>query len=135
MQIIIFTLNDIFYGIDTDYVKEINKMMDFIPVPKAPNFVKGLINLRGNIVTLMDTNLLLSMDMTNEYNHIMVLFDDKEEIAITVKEIVEIINISEDKISIASDLSDEISGILEVNGKIVNIIDVKILMSKNEGLK
>jgi len=42
------------WGIDILNVQEINKIFDITPVPQAPDYVKGIINLRGKIVTIID---------------------------------------------------------------------------------
>ena len=57
-----FTLNDHLFGIDILLVREINKQLDVTNVPKAPNYIRGLINLRGQIVTILDLACRLGLD-------------------------------------------------------------------------
>ena len=54
MQIIVFTLNDKYYAIDTEQVEEISKNIPSTIVPNAPYWIEGLINLRGNVVSLVN---------------------------------------------------------------------------------
>ena len=54
MQIILFTLNDRHYAISTDMVEEISKQIPSTNVPNSPEWVEGIINLRGNVVTLLN---------------------------------------------------------------------------------
>ena len=49
-----FSLGREEYGVSIGLVKEINGMMDITPVPGAPHYIKGVINLRGKIVPVMD---------------------------------------------------------------------------------
>lgn len=56
-----FRLNDNLYGIDVLLVREINRHVAVTEVSPAPDFVRGLINLRGQIVTLIDPGVRLSM--------------------------------------------------------------------------
>lgn len=49
-----FLLNDQLFGLDILLIREINKQLDISPVPHSPDYICGLINLRGQIVTLLD---------------------------------------------------------------------------------
>ena len=53
MQIVVFKLGDEHFAVETEKVQSINDMMSVTKVPKAPNYIKGLINLRGNIKSLV----------------------------------------------------------------------------------
>lgn len=58
MQVIVFSLNNKLFAIPTNKVSEITKSMSSIKVPNAPYWVEGLINLRGNVVTLLNLSLV-----------------------------------------------------------------------------
>jgi purine-binding chemotaxis protein CheW len=53
-QILSFLLNDIEYGIDISYVKEIIASKKITKLPNSPSFIRGVVNLRGNIVPVVD---------------------------------------------------------------------------------
>jgi purine-binding chemotaxis protein CheW len=53
-QYVVFKLNDEFYGIDIYNVKSIERIFSFTRVPNAPSYVKGVINLRGEVVPVID---------------------------------------------------------------------------------
>ncbi|MBK8189457.1 MAG: chemotaxis protein CheW [Vampirovibrionales bacterium] len=55
-----FKLKDQLFGVEVLYVREINRQLDTTPVPHAPCFVRGLLNLRGQIVTILDLQKRLS---------------------------------------------------------------------------
>ena len=57
MQIIIFELEDKHYAIKTDHVEEISRLLDITPVPNAPYYIRGLINLR-NVISLIEISKL-----------------------------------------------------------------------------
>ena len=59
-----FKLGKQLYGVDVMYVREINKQIDITPVPHAPEYIRGLVNLRGQIVTVMDIIKRLTPDFT-----------------------------------------------------------------------
>ena len=87
MQIVVFKLGDEHFAVETDRVQSINDIMSITRVPKAPKYIKGLINLRGSIKSLVDLNLLLNVNHENEQNNIIILTVEDEEIGILVDEV------------------------------------------------
>jgi purine-binding chemotaxis protein CheW len=57
-----FYLGELLLGIDIRLVREINRQLEFTPVPHAPPQVRGVINLRGEVVTVMDLRTILGLD-------------------------------------------------------------------------
>ena len=53
-DIVIFCIGDEKFALTTDEVKSIEELQEIIPVPKAPDFIAGLVNLRGAILPVMD---------------------------------------------------------------------------------
>lgn len=134
MQIIVFTLNDKHYAITTDKVDEISKQIQSTLVPNSPDWVEGLINLRGNVVTLLNLSKLLHQDDSVCYNNIIIINNDEEKVGLMVKDVVQVMDIkTEDIQKINNDVLDGILGIVKVDEVIINIIDIEILLSKNEG--
>ena len=78
MQLVIFKLGEEHFAVDTDKILSINDMMPITKVPNAPNYIKGLINLRGSIKSLVDINLLLNINSNQEQNNIIILKVDDE---------------------------------------------------------
>ncbi|MFH1708446.1 MAG: chemotaxis protein CheW [Planctomycetota bacterium] len=60
-QFVTFVLDDARFGIDVFYTREINDRTGFTPVPGARPFVAGVMNLRGEIVTMIDLRLRLGL--------------------------------------------------------------------------
>lgn len=61
-----FRINGSLFGIDIMLVREINRNVDITTVDKAPSFVRGLINLRGQIVTILDVAAKLGISNARE---------------------------------------------------------------------
>jgi purine-binding chemotaxis protein CheW len=57
-----FFLGDSMFGLDVLLVREINRNLDITPVDPSPDFVQGLMNLRGQIVTVTDLGVRLNLD-------------------------------------------------------------------------
>src|SRR5574344_2822696 len=66
-KLLTFSLGTEGYGVSILKVKEIIGMLDITPVPKTPDFIKGVINLRGKIIPVMDLRLKFGME-EKEYN-------------------------------------------------------------------
>ncbi|MEW8974084.1 MAG: chemotaxis protein CheW [Tissierellaceae bacterium] len=134
MQIIIFKLRDQYYAISTENVEEISKNISITKVPNAPTWVEGLVNLRGNVVTLINLCKLLQQEDSSCYNNIIIIQNEEEKVAIIVEDVVEVVDIEEEDIQkIGEEAADGIIGIIRIKDEIVNIIDINMLISKNEG--
>ncbi|MBD7916343.1 chemotaxis protein CheW [Clostridium sp. Sa3CUN1] len=132
MQLVIFKLGEEHFAVDTDKILSINDMMPITKVPKAPNYIKGLINLRGSIKSLVDINLLLNINSHKEQNNIIILKVDEEELGITVDEVEEVINIEEQKIQKLETHNSEyyIKGIIDLESRLLTVIDIEKLINQ-----
>jgi purine-binding chemotaxis protein CheW len=61
-KVLTFRLNGGLFGIDITTVKEINRNIEFTPVPGSPQHVVGLFNMRGQVVTLFDLGILMGYE-------------------------------------------------------------------------
>ena len=131
MQFVIFKLGEEHIAVETDKILSINDMMTITRVPKAPDYIKGLINLRGSIKSLVDVNLLLNIESKKEQNNIIILKVDEEEIGISVDEVEEVIDIDEDKLQRLETHNTEayIKGVIELEEKLLTVIDIEKLLN------
>ena len=133
MQIVVFKLGDEHFAVETDRVQSINDIISITKVPKAPSYIKGLINLRGSIKSLVDLNLLLDVNHGNEQNSIIILTVEDEEIGISVDEVEEVLDIDEKNIQKLDKDNDKaqpyIKGILNYEDKLLTIIDIHKLLN------
>lgn len=63
-KFVIFTLNDEEYGVDVAEVKEVVKMVEITPIPNATAAMPGFINLRGNVIPIIDMSKRINMTET-----------------------------------------------------------------------
>lgn len=130
MQIVVFKLGNEHFAVETEKVQSINDSMGITIVPKAPNYIKGLINLRGNIKSLVDINLLLKVNSNREQNNIIILDVKDEEIGISVDEVCEVLDIDEKLIQKIDDKSSQyVKGIVNYSDKLFTIIDIDNLLN------
>lgn len=129
VQFVVFTLEDNIFGISVDAVKGIIDRLEYTKVPKSPKFIKGIINLRGNISTLIDINLLLNIEEVNVKENIIIISIDNESIGIEVNLVKEVINVEESSINYTFNSNKQyIIGVLDYNESSITIIDVSKLI-------
>ncbi|MDW8799710.1 chemotaxis protein CheW [Clostridium sp. A1-XYC3] len=132
MQVVIFKLNNEQFAVETVKVQSINDAMEITKVPKAPAHIKGLINLRGNVISLLDINLLLDVPKEEEkQSNIIILEMEDELVGITVDQVDEVLDVEEDIIEKISDESKKayIEGVINFKDRIVTLIDIDKLLS------
>ena len=132
MQVVIFKLNNEQFAVETAKVQSINDAMEITKVPKAPEHIKGLINLRGNVISLLDINLLLDVSKEEEkQNNIIILEMEDELVGITVDQVDEVLDVEEDIIEKISDERKKayIEGVINFKDRIVTLIDIDKLLS------
>ena len=87
-QFVTFKIENQSFGIDIDAVREINQQVSITAVPQAPGFVRGLVNLRGQIVTIIDLGVRLGLpprDLSNT-NHNVILKTEEELAALSARQ-------------------------------------------------
>ena len=128
---IIFTLNEKYYAFSSENVEEITNKMPWTPVPQSPAWVQGLVNLRGNVITLINFYKLLSpTDETEElwYNNIIIVKNDEEKIAFMVDDVAWVLDIEPSAIQQLDDKTDElVSSVIHVKDQIVSVINMEKL--------
>lgn len=133
MQVIVFSLNEKLFAIPTNKVSEITKSMPLIKVPNAPDWVEGLINLRGNVVTLINLSKILFIEDKLCYNSIIILNYEDDLLGLLVDEVEQVLNIKEEQIQILKKEDNQnIMGIIDINDKIIDVIDIEKLVEQIE---
>lgn len=138
---LIFSIGDASYGIPIRYVIEIIGIEDITRVPELPIYVKGIINLRGKIIPVMDVRLRFKKE-EKEYDDrtcIIVIEIENVSFGLIVDQVKEVASIDEANIAPPPNISsgeDLASGFIEAIGKVENdiwlIIDCKKLLYNNE---
>ncbi|KAJ53493.1 purine-binding chemotaxis protein CheW [Clostridium tetanomorphum] len=132
MQVVIFKLSDEQFAVETAKVQSINDMMEITKVPNAPAHIKGLINLRGNIISLLDINLLLDVNGEGkEQSNIIILDIEEEMVGITVDQVDEVLDVEEELIEKLDEDRKKayIKGVINFKDRVVTLIDIDRLLS------
>jgi purine-binding chemotaxis protein CheW len=131
-----FRLADEIYGINVMQVQEVLRMTEIAPVPGAPGCVLGIINLRGNVVTVVDARELFGLvrnDSTDQ-TRIMIVEINKLIVGLLVDSVAEVINIQNSEIDSAPSIGNDensryIQGVYSKNGEILILVDLNRLMT------
>jgi purine-binding chemotaxis protein CheW len=93
LEIASFYLGDALMGIPIEQIEEINHQCELTPVPHTPDYVRGLINLRGQVVTVIDLRVALGMDSVDETRQTcnVVVRSHGEQIGIAVDRIADVV--------------------------------------------
>jgi purine-binding chemotaxis protein CheW len=94
MQVVIFSLGGEEYSVDISIVREIIRMVDLTRIPKLPEFIEGVINLRGQITTVIDLRKRFEMEPVVSDNNRIIIVDLKgEPIGIIVDSVSEVMTV------------------------------------------
>ncbi|MGL4849669.1 MAG: chemotaxis protein CheW [Clostridium sp.] len=131
MQIVVFKLGEEHFAVKTEKVQGINDIMSITKVPNAPSHIKGLINLRGSIKSLVDINLLLNISNSSIQENIIILDIDGEEIGILVDTVEEVLSLNDDELRVFSgeNKEDYIEGIIKYEDRLLTVIDIEKLLN------
>jgi purine-binding chemotaxis protein CheW len=133
-QFATFYICDRLYGIDVMQVQEVTQTLSLTPIRMAPNFVRGLINLRGQIATAVGMRELfgLAKDSENESQASVVCKVNGGLISLLVDRIGDVIEVSESNFENTPDVIEEeikkiMKGVYKTDGEILSVIDTQYL--------
>ncbi len=138
-----FTLNNEEYGIGILKIKEIIGMMAITTVPQTPDFVKGVINLRGKVIPVMDLRLRFNMEAMEYTERTCIIVVEIEagtgtiQIGIVVDSVSEVLNIkeedTEDTPTFGTKLNTEyILGMAKMEGGVKILLDIDKVLNQQE---
>ena len=143
VQLIIFKLGDEEYALHIDQIKEVVLTPGIAKIPQTPDYIKGVANIRGNIISIVDLNIKFGLtninDQTTRYT--LVVESDSFKIGILVNEVPNTLVVAEtdiDKSSTVlqySNLDEEcIKGVVKSGERMIIMVDM-FKMMETEGLK
>ncbi|ASC57709.1 chemotaxis protein CheW [Vibrio vulnificus] len=139
LQWVTFQLEEETYGINVMQVREVLRYTEIAPVPGAPDYVLGIINLRGNVVTVIDTRSrfgLMEGEVTDN-TRIIVIESEHQVIGILVDSVAEVVYLRSSEIdstpSVGTDESAKfIQGVSNRDGKLLILVDLNKLLTDEE---
>ncbi|MFZ5942569.1 MAG: chemotaxis protein CheW [Bacillota bacterium] len=131
-QIVIFKLDKVEYGIGITQVNEIVKLQAITKIPNTPDYVEGVINLRGKVISIVDLKIRFKVAAKerNDDTRIIVVTVNDKTIGMIVDEVAEVIRINdsqiEDSASISVHISEEfIKGIAKIEDRLIILLNLE----------
>lgn len=139
LQWVTFKLDNEKYGINVMQVQEVLRYTEIAPVPGAPSYVMGIINLRGNVVTVIDTRIRFGLQDTviSENTRIVIIESEQQVIGILVDSVAEVVYLKKSDIDVAPNIGNDenakfIQGVSNRDGELLILVDLNKLLSDDE---
>lgn len=139
LQWVTFRLDGETYGINVMQVQEVLRYSEIAPVPGAPPYVLGIINLRGNVVTVIDTRhrFALPPGEITDNTRIVIIEADNHVIGILVDSVAEVVYLRQSEIEMAPNVGNEesakfIQGVCHKNDELLILIELDKLLTDEE---
>lgn len=139
IQWVTFHLENEKYGIKVMQVQEVLRMTEIAPVPGAPHYVLGIINLRGNVVTVIDTRRRFGLPdaESDDETRIVIIEADNNVVGILVDSVAEVVDLRTSEIETAPNVGNDesskyIQGVSSRDDELLILVDVNKLLSDEE---
>lgn len=137
-----FTLGKEEYGLEILRVREIIGLMDITVVPRMPNFVRGVINLRGKVIPVVDLRLKFGMNSIENTEETCIIVVDLDEMlmGILVDKVSEVLDIDKGEIDETPDFgisvnTEFILGMGKAKDKVIMLLDIQKVLTSSEIIK
>ncbi|ADU30735.1 chemotaxis protein CheW [Evansella cellulosilytica] len=138
-KIIVFQLKNEEYGVGVEQVRSIERVQQITRVPKAPEFVKGVINLRGIVTPIIDLRSRFDMDEIDHTDNtrIIIVSVDEMDVGLIVDAANDVIDIPESEIVpppevIGGVQADYIRGVAKLEKRLLIILNLDKVLSTEE---
>ena len=134
-----FRLGDEKYGINVMLVREVLKNTEIAPVPGAPYYVLGIINLRGNVVTVIDTRSRFGLPPheADDATRIVIIEREGQVVGMMVDSVAEVADLRESEIEFAPNVGNDesakyIQGVSNQDEELLILVDLEKLFPMEE---
>jgi purine-binding chemotaxis protein CheW len=137
MQMLTFSLDNVLYGVNVSQVREVKNFEGVTPVPYAPIYVRGVTNLRGEVIPVIDLRKRFGMAAgKNENTNIMIIVQDKHPVGIMVDAVMEVLTLPKKDIetnveSLIVDRSEAVLGVAKHDKDLIILLDLLKVTAKD----
>ena len=131
IQLVSFALDDVEYGVDILNVYEIQKMPQIAHLPNSPDFIKGILNLRGDVIPVVDLRIRFGIEAVEptDFSRIIIIETENKKIGLFVDNVRKVVRVPLTNVSppsdIITDLSEEfIDGIGRLQDSLIIILNI-----------
>ncbi len=137
IELVTFYIGQTVCGLYIQDIQEINLVLDITVVPQAPGYLKGILNLRGQIITVLDLSEKLGLEATQEdrQNRIVIVQDRGEASGLLVSRMGDVIIAERTKIeatpaNVGAIQAGFFEGIINVNGAVIGILSLDKVLAE-----
>lgn len=138
-QYIVIKLGKEQYGIDIRYIDNIVRMQHMTRVPKMKEYIKGVINLRGEVIPIMSIRLKMGLPADEETKNTRIIIVKLEQygtIGMIVDEVNEVVNLDieteVEKMAYDKDETNYITGVGKSEGNLISLLDLNAVVQEKE---
>lgn len=137
-KLVVFELADELYGLDIFYVREIVKDTPVTRIPRTPDFVEGVVNLRGKIIPVIDLKKRFGFEKGEKTQETRIIIADisGQEVGLIVDSVKEVGTVDESSIEAAPDITKVnaafVEGLAKKDDKLIIIIKLDMLLQVEE---
>jgi purine-binding chemotaxis protein CheW len=138
VEYVTFYVGNMLIGLDIQHVEEINRQVEVTPVPQAPPHIRGVINLRGEVVTVVDLRKVLDMGQTeiNQCSRTVIVNSGNEEIGLLVDRVADVVLARTDQVdSPPANISGVdgrfFKGVYKLENTLLIVLDVNAAIAVN----
>lgn len=139
IQWVTFRLSEEIYGINVMQVQEVLRVTEVAPVPGAPHYVLGIINLRGNVVTVIDARIRLGLTATEttDSTRIVIIENSSHVVGILVDSVAEVVDLYMSDVESAPSVGNDesaryIQGVVSHGDELLILVDLNKLLTDGE---
>lgn len=139
LQLVTFRLGKEEFSLDILKVQEIIRHMDLTRVPRTPDFVDGVINLRGRVIPVLDLRKRFGLPADEKTNdtRIIVVDVDNRTVGLKVDAVSEVLRLPADTVEpppaiVAGAESDYIKGVGKLEGRLIILLDISRILTRTE---
>ncbi|MBI2379392.1 MAG: chemotaxis protein CheW [Gammaproteobacteria bacterium] len=139
LQWVTFKLGNETYGINVMQVQEVLRYTEIAAVPGAPSHVLGIINLRGNVVTVIDTRMRFGLEPSDvtEQTRIVIIEAEQQVIGILVDSVAEVVYLRQSEIEMTPNVGNEesakfIQGVCNRDNELLILVDLNKMLNEQE---
>jgi purine-binding chemotaxis protein CheW len=137
LLLVIFRLGGAWYGLEASQVQEVILVEDNTVVYHAPSYVRGIINLRGKIVTVLDLEIKLGLPShpVGADSRILIVTWNREQVGLLVEVVTEVITVGKEQIepvplNISERLRSYLGGVCSNEKHLVGILDLEKVLAE-----
>lgn len=139
IQYIVTQLGEEQYGIDIKYISNIVRMQKITRVPQVVKYIKGVINLRGEVIPILSLRLKMGLEedvITKKTRIIILKMDQHESVGVLVDEVKEVVTLDTEHIEKVSydknEKSKFLCGVGKYDEKLISLLDIDAVLAENE---